>query len=496
MPHVRHSAGRFVGRRRSVRRALGFALTLVLALAAAEIRAAPSRPVGTPSATRLETGREILSLERGKGVLLRLKRPASDIFVADPRVADVQVKSPRLIYVLGKAPGTTSLYALAADDRPVYAAEVVVATDPAPLEALLKEALPNAMIEVRLAPGVAILEGVAAAPEDAEAAERYARRYLKMEVANRIRVTQPTQINLRVKFAEVGRQTLKQLGVNWQSLFDVGGSTMIGLATGREILAGRPALGNVGGPLAGLLRDPSTTDSLSISRLGNNVDLNAVIDALEDHGLVTVLAEPNLTAVSGETAKFLAGGEFPVPVPQSLGQLAIEFRQFGVQLAFTPIVRADNRITLRVAPEVSQLSNNGAVTISGISVPALSTRRVETTVELASGQSFAIAGLLQNTISQDLRKFPGLGDLPILGPLFRSDRFRHQETELVVVVTPYVVRPVDAKRLALPTDGLEVPSDIGQFLKGRTVRYAPRALDAPGGDRLRPTLTGRAGFRF
>ncbi|RMF14908.1 MAG: type II and III secretion system protein family protein, partial [Alphaproteobacteria bacterium] len=431
--------------RRVRRHALLSALFVLLTvLAAGRAGAAPAVRTGpAPSATQLGTGQETLTLERGKGVLLRLKRPASDIFVADPRIADVQVKSPRLIYVLGKAAGVTSLYALAADDRPVYAAELVVATDPAPLEALLKEALPNAMIDVRLAPGVAILEGIAASPEDAEAAERYARQYLKMEVANRIRVTQPTQINLRVKFAEVGRQTLKQLGVNWQSLFDLGSNTMIGLATGRNILAGRPELGNVGGPLAGLLRDPNATDSLSISRLGNNVDLNAVIDALENHGLVTVLAEPNLTAVSGETAKFLAGGEFPVPVPQSLGQLAIEFRQFGVQLAFTPIVRADNKITLRVAPEVSQLSNNGAVTISGISVPALSTRRVETTVELSSGQSFAIAGLLQNTVTQDLRKFPGLGDLPVLGALFRSDRFRQQESELVVVVTPYVVRPTD-----------------------------------------------------
>ncbi len=485
---------------RCVLRTLAFlpALLVLMAVTTARVSAAApaARPAPASSATRLGTGHEVLSIERGKGVLLRLKRAASDIFVADPRIADVQVKSPRLIYVLGKAAGVTSLYALSADDRPVYAAQLVVATDPVPLETLLKEALPNAMIDVRLAPGVAVLEGIAASPEDAEAAERYARQYLKMEVANRIRVTQPTQINLRVKFAEVGRQTLKQLGVNWQSLFDLGSNTMIGLATGRDILAGRPGIGNIGGPLAGLLRDPNATDSLSISRLGNNVDLNAVIDALENHGLVTVLAEPNLTAVSGETAKFLAGGEFPVPVPQSLGQLAIEFRQFGVQLAFTPIVHADNKITLRVAPEVSQLSNNGAVTISGISVPALSTRRVETTVELASGQSFAIAGLLQNTITQDLRKFPGLGDLPILGALFRSDRFQHQESELVVVVTPYVVRPVDAKRLALPTDGLQVPSDVEQFLKGRTVKYAPRALDMPGGDKARPTLTGRAGFRF
>ncbi|GIX16297.1 MAG: hypothetical protein KatS3mg119_0483 [Rhodothalassiaceae bacterium] len=475
---------------------------LITALAALAVFGVSADAAGAPAAAGRAAARTLLpedqqlELVTGKGVLLRLAKPATDIFVADPAIADVQVKSAQLVYVLGKKPGETSIYAIAKDDTPVFAATVHVTTDVEPLKALFRQVLPDALLDVQFVNGMAFLTGVVRTPEDAERAKQYAKEYLGDGVITRLKVTQPTQINLRVKFAEVGRDTLKQLGVNWQSLFDLGGNTMIGLATGRPAFAGRSVLGDPAGPLGGLIRDGNGADSLAISALTDHVDLNAVIDALETEGLVTVLAEPNLTAVSGETAKFLAGGEFPIPVPQSLGQLAIEFRQFGVQLAFTPIVRADNKITLRVAPEVSQLSQNGAVEIQGISVPALSTRRVETTVELSSGQSFAIAGLLQSDISQNLRKFPGLGDLPVLGALFRSNRFRHQETELVVVVTPYLVRPADARRIALPTDGLELPSDLGMFLKGRTITYAPRPLPAPTGEPEGMPANQRAGFRF
>ncbi|GER07465.1 hypothetical protein JCM17843_17750 [Kordiimonadales bacterium JCM 17843] len=207
------------------------------------------------------------------------------------------------------------------------------------------------------------------------------------------------------------------------------------------------------------------------------------------------MAEPNLTAVTGQTATFLAGGEFPVPIPDEDG-IAIEFREFGVRLAFTPFVESSDRITLRVAPEVSELTNTGAINISGIAVPALSTRRVETTVELGSGQSFAVAGLMQNNLNQDVRKFPGLGDIPILGALFRSDAFRQRETELVVIVTPYLVKPTDARNLALPMDGEKIPNDVERYLHNEMISYAPRTLDAPGAGRSGPSLVGRAGFRL
>ncbi|RMF70710.1 MAG: hypothetical protein D6740_07815, partial [Alphaproteobacteria bacterium] len=255
-----------------------------------------------PAARTLPPDDQQLELTTGKGVLLRLAKPATDIFVADPAIADVQVKSAKLVYVLGKKPGETSIYAIARDDTPVFAATVRVTTDVEPLKALFREMLPDALLDVHFVNGMAFLTGVVRTPEDAERAKQYAKRYLGEGVISRLKITQPTQINLRVKFAEVGRETLKQLGVNWQSLFDLGGNTMIGLATGRNVLSGRNIVGSPLGPLPGLIRDPNATDSLAISALTDHVDLNAVLDALETEGLVTVLAEPNLTAVSGETA--------------------------------------------------------------------------------------------------------------------------------------------------------------------------------------------------
>ncbi|GAB4121037.1 MAG: type II and III secretion system protein family protein [Rhodothalassiaceae bacterium] len=444
------------------------------------------------AAREIATNGETLVLETNKGILLRLDRPANDIFIANPKIADVQVKSPRLIYVFGIAPGETTIYALGDDERPIYSANLVVSTNLERLSGMLGELLPDASVGVRMVNGLALLEGVAPNAGVAEAAERYAKSYLNVDIVNHISVVQPTQVNLRVRFAEVGRSTLKQLGVNWESVFRIGDAT-IGLFTGRD------AIRTVVDPATGLpvnqFFGDGTNDSLLVNGMTGNVDLNAFLDALETEGLISVLAEPNLTAVSGQTATFLAGGEFPIPIPQEEG-IAIEFREFGVRLAFTPIVESSRKITLRVSPEVSELTNNGAINISGIAVPALSTRRVETTVELGSGQSFAIAGLMQNRLNQDVRKFPGLGDIPILGALFRSDAFRHNETELVVIVTPYIVRPADPRRLALPMDNERLPTDGERYLHNKMITYAPRTGDAPGLGREGPSLKGRAGFRL
>ena len=241
-------------------------------------------------------------------------------------------------------------------------------------------------------------------------------------------------------------------------------------------------------PLPKVIRSTiGTTLSASTKFLGMNI-LSSLDIAAQD-GLVSILAEPNLTALSGETASFLAGGEFPIPVSQALGSVTIEYKQYGVGLAFTPIVLSDGRISMRVRPEVSELSNSGAVTLNGFTVPALTTRRAETTVELGSGQSFMIAGLLRNTASNNIDKAPFLGDLPILGALFRSTNFRREETELVVVVTPYLVRPVSGQ-LATPVDGYRVPNDLqrdfgGQSFSGVSGSREPTAvqttLPAPAG---------------
>ena len=207
------------------------------------------------------------------------------------------------------------------------------------------------------------------------------------------------------------------------------------------------------------------------------LDLLGTLDLAENDGLVTTLAEPNLTALSGETASFLAGGEFPIPVSQSLGSVTIEYKQYGVGLAFTPIVLADGRISMRVRPEVSELSNEGSIKLNGYDVPALTTRRAETTVELGSGQSFMIAGLLRNTNTNNIEKAPFLGDLPILGALFRSTSYRRSETELVIIITPYLVRPVSGQ-LALPSDGYRAPTDVQRVIEGQS--YTGRSGPRPG----------------
>jgi pilus assembly protein CpaC len=284
-------------------------------------------------------------------------------------------------------------------------------------------------------------------------------------------VTAPNQVQLRVKIAEVSRSVLKRFGVNMASALSIGAGAL-------SLNSGAPFIKT---PFTFL--DPSvsktflthTNDTNAALFNFNNgtIDANAMLDALDREGLITILAEPNLTAVSGETAQFLAGGEFPIITPGSNGNVSVTFKTFGVSLAFTPTVVNGNRISLKVRPEVSQLTSTGAVQVSGFFIPALTTRRTETVVELASGQSFAIAGLLQNNINRNVEKFPGLADLPILGPLFRSDRFERNETELVIIVTPYIVRPISVHRLALPTDGLIAPTDQDRIAHSRLYRQNP-----------------------
>ena len=226
-----------------------------------------------------------------------------------------------------------------------------------------------------------------------------------------------------------------------------------------------------------------------------NLDLNYAIDALDREGFLTVLAEPNLTALTGQAANFLAGGEFPIPVPTRDG-IGIEYREFGVKLDFTPTVLNSGRISMQVRPEVSDLSDAGAIRINDISVPSISTRRAETTIELGSGQSFAIAGLIENSVSQDKDKYPGLGDIPIIGALFRSDRFRREETELLIVVTPYLVKPVSDRHITLPTDNFVAPNDVDRILKGKSWEGSAQTTIANQDTRTGASLKQRAGFQL
>lgn len=414
----------------------------------------------------------------GQAVLLPLPRPPARLFIADPAIATANADGGAL-WLTGRNAGETSWSATDARGRLIDRGKLVVRYDEAALAASLAAALPGSAIKVATARDVLILSGSVLSAAEGDDAMRLAARYVPggdpKQLLNRMAVATPVQVNIKVRVAEVSRDVLKSLGFNWQALGSFGNATL-GLATGRPIIpgAGFPARGGA-------------VDNLFASFRNGNVDLNLLIDALEDEKLVTILAEPDLTALSGLPASFLAGGEYPIPVPQALGVTTIEYKRFGVSLAFVATVGPGGRITLNVRPEVSQLTFNGGISFDGTEVPALTTRRAETTVELGSGQGFAIAGLLQRGGDNDVRKFPFLGDLPVLGPLFRSTRYAKRETELVIIVTPSLVQPVPSAQLAVPATagwvpGAAVAANVAASLANPRDASDPAPLAPPVGD--------------
>ncbi len=468
---------------RSRIRRFRLALACVLALGMTAVMATPIGPAGAVEFVT-STG-AALQLEVNKGRLVRLDRPAGTVFVADPEIADIQVKSPRLVYLMGKKPGETTLYAVDEHENVLASIAIRVNLNLSRLRDAIRALDPRGEVNVTSIDDTLVIEGVVGSALMAEDVHRLAVRIAGDEdaVINRLGVDAPNQVNLRVRIAEISRGVDKQLGFNWQVLGTLGGLSL-GLATTN------PFVGAVANSLGSL------TQGVSAGFNVRNWDFNAVIDALEEEGLVTILAEPNLTALTGETASFLAGGEFPILVPDSNGRVTIEFKKFGVSLAFTPTMIGEDRVNLHVRPEVSQLSTTNSVTTNNFIVPSLTTRRVETTVELGSGQSFAIAGLLQSNVTHDIRKFPALGDIPVLGALFRSDRFQRDETELVIIVTPYVVRPTSRIRLAAPTDGFVPPHDVERLITGGTHRRNPVAGKPVTVDHNGNGLIGPVGFQL
>ena len=459
------------------------ALACVLGLG---LTAGMATPLGPAGAVEFVTSTgTALQLEVNKGRLVRLDRPAGTVFIADPEIADIQVKSPSLVYLMGKKPGETTLYAVDEDENVLANVAIRVTLNLSRLRDAIRALDPRGDVTVTSIDDTLLLEGVVKSALIAEDVHRLAVRIAGDEdaVINRLGVDAPNQVNLRVRIAEISRGVDKQLGFNWQMLSS---GMSVALATTNPF-AGAVGVVNALGAL---------TQGASAQFHAEGWDFNAVIDALEDEGLVSILAEPNLTALTGETASFLAGGEFPILVPDSNGRVTIEFKKFGVSLAFTPTMIGENRVNLHVRPEVSQLSSTNAVTLGGFVVPSLTTRRVETTVELGSGQSFAIAGLLQNNVTHDIRKFPGLGDIPVLGALFRSDRFQRDESELVIIITPYIVRPTSRTRLAAPTDGFAPAHDMERLLTGGTHRRNPVAGKPLTLDRSGKALIGPVGFQL
>jgi len=477
--------------------------------------AMPQRHVGMmppalPGTPGVSAPARSLALGTGRGELVTLPAIMTDVFVASDAIADVQVKSSNQLFVFGKAPGETTIYASNARGDVVWSANVRVGNNLDNVDQMLHVAMPEAHIVVSTMNNAVLLTGTVTAPEDAAEAERLVKAFVgdKTTVISRVKMATPLQVNLSVKIAEVSRSLTRNISTNLASYSTSTNGFQYGIGQGSNwfnngysslpLGVGTQVQGYVPNPLNASATNPQgltpangigvntatigSTIGLSGTMLGLN--LLAALNLGESIGLVTTLAEPNLTALSGETAEFLAGGQFPIPVSTGLGAVSVEFKNYGVSLSYTPTVLANGRISLRVRPEVSELTSQGAVSLNGYSVPGLTVRRAETTVELGSGQSFMIGGLLSNTSQNTITKMPGAGDIPVLGSLFRSTAYQRGETELVIIVTPYLVNPVDANQIKLPTDGFKSATAVQQMLghlesdnpKGTVT---PKAIEKP-----------------
>ncbi len=431
-----------------------------------------------------------LDVPVNKSQILRVDRPYTKALIGNPDIADIVPISPTSVYVLGKKSGTTSL-TLYGQNRLIAVVDVVVGPDVLTLKRQLSDLLPADRIAARMSNDSVVLEGTVSSAAAADRAVQIAETYAPGKVVNLLSLGSAQQVMLEVRFAEVKRSALTQIGINWDVLSDHG--SLQGISGGGASLVPNPTTG------LGELRHGAITDSFGIiSRafraFGEN--FNVTLDALERKGAVTTLAEPTLVALSGETASFLAGGEFPVPVVQNVGggggnnaAFTVEWKPFGVSLAFTPTVLSDGVINMVVAPEVSSIDPSASIVINNLSIPGIQTRRAKTVIELRDGESFALAGLIRKDFQDTIRQVPLLGSLPIIGALFRSTGFQHEQTELVIIVTPRLVRPVPAGLLKVPTDRVGPPNEANLLLNGQTdtgVPPAPRPFANPAPPAPRP----------
>jgi pilus assembly protein CpaC len=379
-----------------------------------------------------------LTLVVAQGRILRFDQPVESVFLGDPTIADVRVVSPGVIYVYAIKIGNTNLVALSPDQSMRGTLQLRVVADPRPVNEAQRALQPTSPVNIRLFGNRVVATGPNRNIKEAIDVDAATETYSPRDVPpiNTTTIPGSHQVNIRVRFAEVSRDELLAYGVSWAALVNTG-SFSFGLVTG-SLAKGQPVAPGTNKLMAGVA--------------STNVNVGVLLEALQQNGIVTILAEPNITAVTGQTASFLAGGEIPVPVPVNQNVVGIEYKPFGVSLLFTPTLLPNERITMRVRPEVSSLSTQGAIVIQSIRVPALQVRRADTTVEIASGQTFAIAGLFQRNGEQDIDKFPVLGEVPVLGELFKSTRYRRNETELVILITPYLVKPTSSRAMKTPLD--------------------------------------------
>ena len=411
----------------------------------------------------------------GKSKLVELPAPYSDVMIGNPKVADVLPLNPHAVYVVGKGMGSTALTVYGAGRRVIYSSDVLVSADLEGLKARLHDVLPRENnVSISTANQSIVLSGTASSPAALQQMLTLADTYDPGKVVNMMSVQGTQQVMLSVRFVEMERTTAKNLGLNVQQ-------TRSNTNPSVTVMTGETLFGQ-----ASTVMNTFGTAALDFS-FGAGGDLTLLFDALETKGLIKTLAEPNLVAMSGDTANFLAGGEFPIPVAQqsttgtALPVITIEFKQFGISLAFTPTILQDGMINMVVNPEVSSIDPTTSITLGAISIPGIKVRRAHTTVELRDGESFTVAGLLSDNYQNNINQFPFLGDLPVIGALFRSTGFQRDQTELVIVVTPHLVVPKRGPT-ATPADSFVPPSDFELFLfgnqrgKAENVKPEDRAL--------------------
>jgi pilus assembly protein CpaC len=467
-----------------------------------------------------------ITVPLNKSRIIDLRAPIARVSVANPAIADILVVNPRQIYVVGKELGTTNMVLWDEGDRVQDMLGLEVTHDLQTLKEKMYRFLPGEKVRVESAQGAIVLSGEVSSPKKMDAALRLAETYASNNAAqagaagseqpnvlNLLQVGGAQQVLLEVRVAEISRTFIRRLDVDFKFLYN-GGSIKIGAVNGGAafpdaefeglgrlpVFPFRSSDGIIGPAVPEFDPSVATIDDkgLFANFLNGNFFFNLVLDAAKNQGLAKILAEPNLTTLSGQEANFLAGGEFPVPVPQTLGNVTIDYKEFGVGLTFVPIVLDSGLISLKVNVSVSELSNeNAAVVPAGTStfiVPSLTKRSANSSVEVPTGQTIAIAGLLSENLREGVSKFPGLGDLPIVGPLFRSQEYQKGQTELVIFVTPRLARSYRPELVKLPTDDFVDPDDMEFYLLGRLQGRKPgaRARSRSSG-RLGPDKTGAEG---
>jgi pilus assembly protein CpaC len=475
--------------RASLVRALSFSAVAVLTLVPALIPAVASDYRATaPVAADGQMNARFLSLGIGKSAVIDLPRDIKDVLVADPKIANAVVRSAQRAYIIGAAIGQTNIVFFDSAGQQIVAYDIAVKRDLNGVRAALKQTLPNAEIQIDGVGDGVMLSGWVSSPIEAQQAGDLAARLVggADKVVNSIAVRGRDQVMLKVTVAEVSRSIIKQMGIDLSATLNYGTAAV-------TFNNNNPFTAN---------NAPLVAGNATTASFGSTPSVKATLRAMESAGVVRTLAEPNLTAISGESATFISGGEFPIPTgvtcqtttAGAIGQCVqtVAFKKFGISLNFTPVVLTEGRISLRVMTEVSEISTDNALTggAGGTTIPSIKTRRAETTLEIPSGGSIAMAGLIQEQTKQAINGLPGLSQLPVLGSLFRSRDYVNNQTELMVLVTPYIVRAVAQKDLSRPDDGFAAASDPQADLLGSINRI----YGVPG--RVEPARNYRGAYGF